>query len=249
MSEKGLITAQELSELLNLSVETIWRYTREDRIPHIEVGSRQYRYVADDVLAALKKDSGYGVQEEPLDCFSLQKLTYEDYAKLPPETGYTTQLIDGCIIKDPSPTYQHQRVSRRLQTILIAYFEKKDPHGEVFDAPLDLYINKHTVVQPDLFYLPGKRPARSNPVDSLPELIVEILSPTSTQIDRVKKLNNYQQAGIPHYWIVDPINGLLECYELREGYYASIVRYSEGMFSHPSFPGLSFNINALFAHP
>src|SRR5690554_3698439 len=106
MAPKKLITAQELAMILDLSVDTIWRYTREKRIPHIQVGPRQYRYVEADVLAALNERSGsYQVQEEEASYLATKKLTYEDYAKLPNEAGYTIQLIDGCIIRDPSPTF------------------------------------------------------------------------------------------------------------------------------------------------
>ncbi len=54
-SESKLITAQEVAELFSLSVDTVWRYTRENRIPFIEVGNRQYRYCKDDVLRALSE--------------------------------------------------------------------------------------------------------------------------------------------------------------------------------------------------
>ncbi|HCX70266.1 MAG TPA: DNA-binding protein, partial [Firmicutes bacterium] len=126
------------------------------------------------------------------------KMTHEDFAKLPAETGYILQLIDGMLIREPTPTYRHQRVSRRLQQILIAYFDKIDPQGEVFNAPLDVYLNDYTVVQPDLFFLPGTQPAQNDPVDSLPSLVVEILSPSTARTDRIKKLNSYQKAGVAH---------------------------------------------------
>ena len=48
--EKELITAQALAKALDLSVETIWRYTRENKIPYIELGKRQYRYKLDEVI-------------------------------------------------------------------------------------------------------------------------------------------------------------------------------------------------------
>ena len=110
-------------------------------------------------------------------------------------------------------------------------------------------LEVHTVVQPDLMYLPGNRPARNNPVDSVPELIVEVLSPSSGRKDQVLKLNHYQSSGIPHYWILDPEDGFIEAYELRDGLYVSMVRACEGTFYHPSFPGLSFNIDELFSKP
>ena len=243
MGNKDLLTAHELAKILGLSVETVWRYTREKRIPYLEVGTKQYRYRENDVLNALNNQ--VTVQEEQAPYL----LTHEDYAKLPPETGYTLELIDGLLIREPSPTVHHQRVARRLQQLLIHYFENVDPAGEVFSAPLDLYLDEYTVVQPDLLYFPGTRPARRTPVDSLPELVVEILSPATRQTDRVRKLNSYQKAEIPHYWIVDPADSLIECYALQDGYYLSIARFSEGEFIHPGFPDLHFDLETIFAEP
>lgn len=243
MVNQGLLTAHELAKILGLSVETVWRYTREKRIPYLEVGTKQYRYRENDVLNALNNQAS--VQEEK----ATYLLTHEDYAKLPPETGYTIELIDGLLFREPSPTVHHQRVSRRLLQLLIRYFENVDPTGEVFSAPLDLYLDEYTVVQPDLLYLPSSRPAKQTPVDSLPELVVEILSPSSIQTDRIRKLNSYRKAGIPHYWIVDPLDCLMECYVLQDGYYLSIARFSEGEFNHPRFPDLHFDLEAIFTKP
>jgi Uma2 family endonuclease len=98
-------------------------------------------------------------------------------------------------------------------------------------------------------YFPGSRPARNDPVDSVPELIVEILSPSTSKKDRVLKLNHYQSSGVPHYWILDPEGCFIEAYELRDERYVSMVRSANGIFSHPSFPGLSFDIDELFSKP
>lgn len=249
-SDKKLITAQELADSLSLSVDTVWRYTREKRIPFVEIGNRQYRYNIQDALQALSggKHSPL-IREGSAPCGNTNKLTYEDYAKLPDESGYQYELIDGELLCDPTPGFHHQRVSRRLQRILEDYFNEADPKGEVFDAPLDLALNKHTVVQPDLLYFPGIRPAQNNPIDTLPALVVEVLSPSTGRKDRVTKLTHYQTAAILHYWILDPEDGIIEAYELREGLYVSILRAHEGAFRHPGFPGLSFKVELLFTKP
>lgn len=243
-----LITAQELAGILSLSVETIWRYTREKKIPYIEISKRQYRYNKRDVLKTLsEKAFSMQLKEAPPPYQGKRKLTYEDYARLPNEPGFRYEVIDGVLIREPSPSFQHQRVSRRLQRILEDYFNEIDPKGEVFDAPLDLNLTTYTVVQPDLFYLPGSRPAERNPIDVVPELVVEILSPSTSRKDRVLKLNYYQSAGIRHYWIVDPEDGFIEAYELHDEHYMSLVRAHTGMFAHSSFPGLSFDLETLFS--
>lgn len=248
MAPKRLVTAQELAEVLGLSVETIWRYTREKRIPYIEVGPRQYRYVEADVLGTLNgKRGSYQVQEERAGYVAEEKLSYEEYTRLPYVTGYTTELIDGTVTREPSPSVRHQRVSRRLMSILVTYFGEVDPHGEVFSAPLNVFLSEYTVVQPDLFYLPSSRPAVRTPVDALPELAIEITSPSTSKTDRIRKPASYLEAGIPHYWIVDPDNDFIQCHELRNGHYAIILAIDEGAFSHPSFPGLTFDVTELFA--
>lgn len=248
MSTKELLTAHELAALLGLSVETIWRYTREGKIPFLEIGSKQYRYQKQDVLDSLAKAGSY-VSEEQASYTSGQKFTYDDYALLPPEMGYSIQLIDGIFVREPSPRLHHQRVSIQLQILLLTYFQAIDPGSEVLDAPLDLYLNEHTVVQPDLLYFPSSRPARQTPILTIPELIVEILSSTSVRTDRVKKLNLYQKAQVPHYWIVDPEACIIECYELHDGRYFTVPCSLNDKFTHPSFPDLTFNIMALLTKP
>lgn len=246
LSEDKFVTAQDVADALSMSVETIWRYTREKRIPYVEIGHRQYRYPKQAVLAALTRNSK-SVCEEQTKYGAQRGFTYDDYAKLPEEPGFQYEVIAGVLIREPTPSYIHQRVSRRLQRVLEDYWAEKDPDGEVFAAPLDVWLSEGTIVQPDLFYLPSSRPPQHMPVDSLPELVVEILSPSTIRKDRVTKLSCYQVAEIPHYWIVDPNDGVIEAYELRDVHYVSMVRAFQGTFVHPSFPGLSFDIEVLFA--
>lgn len=247
MVEKKLLTAHELAEILDLSVDTIWRYTREGRIPKIEVGPRQYRYVQTDVLQALHKNDDSGlVQEEQATYLVPPKLNYADYAKIPNEPGYTLQLIDGLLIREPGPSLLHQRVSARLQFILTLYFREFDPEGEVLGAPLDIQLDEHTVVQPDLLYFPSSRPLTEAPIDVLPDLVVEIVSPSTAKTDRIRKFHSYMRAGVPHSWIVDPDDCSMQCYALVDGSYSKVATFDGGIFTHPAFPGLTFQMAELF---
>ncbi len=181
MTNKEPLTAFELAQVLGLSVETIWRHTREKRIPYTEIASGQYRYLAEDVLRVLNAGADSQVREGTSDYLVGRKLTYEDYAKIPNEPGYTLQLIDGLLFREPGPSLLHQRVSRRLLRLLEDYFAKIDPKGEVFYSPLDVLLDEYTVVQPDLLFLPGTRPVKKTPLEVLPELVVEIISPSSAK--------------------------------------------------------------------
>lgn len=152
-------------------------------------------------------------------------------------------------LKEPSANVPHQRVSRRLQRMLEDYFWVEDPKGEVFNAPLDLTLGKHTVVQPDLFYVASfqKELVQHTRVDGAPTLAVEILSPSSGRKDRLQKMRIYQNAGITHYWIVDPDNKTLECYYLSNGVYGVVAAgMDDEELEHPVFRGLRINLSALW---
>jgi len=244
---KELITAQALAGALDLSVETVWRYTRENKIPCIELGARQYRYKLDDVIKAL---SAAAVQEnaDQYEIKPANKLTYQDYLKIPDEPGYRFEILDGILIKEPSPNYIHQRVSRRLQRILEDYFWRVDPAGEIFDAPLDVTLLEFNVVQPDLFYISGEQNIlKDTRIDGSPALVVEVLSPSNGRKDRLQKMRVYQEAQVQHYWLVDPQEKTLECFAWRDGVYALVASGMEDhVVEHPNFAGLLIALKALW---
>ena len=244
---KELMTAQALAGALDLSVETVWRYTRENKIPCIELGARQYRYKLDDVIKAL---SAAAVQEnaDQYEIKPANKLTYQDYLKIPDEPGYRFEILDGILIKEPSPNYIHQRVSRRLQRILEDYFWRVDPAGEIFDAPLDVTLLEFNVVQPDLFYISGEQNIlKDTRIDGSPALVVEVLSPSNGRKDRLQKMRVYQEAQVQHYWLVDPQEKTLECFAWRDGVYALVASGMEDhVVEHPNFAGLLIALKALW---
>ncbi|MGE5558820.1 MAG: Uma2 family endonuclease [Bacillota bacterium] len=249
MSEnKDLITARALAKALNLSVETVWRYTREHKIPFMELGNTQYRYVLADVIRALtastanEKIADYKTE-------SKKSFTYQDYLKLPEEPGYRFEVLEGMLVKEPSPNVPHQRISRRLLRLLEDYFRKANPDGEVFYAPLDVTFHDITVVQPDILYISGeeRKIVKETRIDGPPTLVVEIMSPSSGRRDRLQKMRIYQKAQVQHYWLVNPDEKTLECFALRGGVYALVASgMDEDILEHPDFKGLSVPLKDLW---
>ncbi len=246
---KELITAQALAEALDLSVDTIWRYTRENKIPYIVIGNKNYRYNLTDVMRSLTSTK---VQENAANYTekeSNEKLTYQDYLLLPEDPGYRYEILDGILVKEPSPNVMHQRVSRRLQRILEDYFWELDPDGEIFNAPLDVTFHDISVVQPDLFYVSGEQKliVKENRIDGPPTLIVEVMSPSSSRKDRLQKLKIYQEVQVQHYWLVNPQEKTLECFSLQNGIYALLAAgMDEEVVEHPGFTGLSIALRDLW---
>ncbi len=246
--EKDLITAHELAKELDLAVDTIWRYTREKRIPFVELGGKQYRYRKADVINSLTESrvgeslANYGEREE-------QKMTYHEYCELPAEAGYRFEVLDGILVRDPSPNVAHQRVVFQLAKILDEYFLSVDGEGEVFLSPLDVTIGDYNVVQPDLLYISGKEKEiiKKERVDGPPTLAVEVISPYSGRKDRMKKMQIYQKAGVEHYWLVDPEEKILECFILQEGYYARVAGGMDAeVVEHPELAGLKIDLSKLW---
>src|SRR5258706_4356747 len=131
-------------------------------------------------------------------------LTVADLEAMP-DDGRRYELIGGAIVMTPAPGLEHQRVSFRLQRLLVDSW----PGIEVFDAPVDLDLPGGQCVQPDLVAVErGRTGSRL----SLPvSLVVEIVSPGSQTNDRVTKRATYAVAGIPAYWILEPERGVVTC--------------------------------------
>lgn len=248
---KKLLTAYEMADILDLSVETIWRYTRQEKIPVIKLGAKQYRYEKEAVLDALTVD-GNLVREERSVYSKQGEYTYEDYLKLPEEPGYRYEILEGYLVKDPSPSIQHQRVSRELEFELKKYFDEFDPKGEIFDAPLDVTLNDGNVVQPDIIYISSDNRdiMRKERIDGPCSLAIEIMSPSNHRKDRLRKMEIYRKVGIPHYWLLDPEENILEAYMLEgENYLLIFTGGPEDDFTHPEFPGLNLDLAKVFYRP
>jgi len=176
------------------------------------------------------------------------RLTYEDYCALP-DNGKRYEIIDGELYMSPSPVTRHQRISRRLGFILVAHVEKYEL-GEVFYAPMDVVLSPHDVVEPDILFVAKEHRSiiTEKFIDGAPDLLVEILSPSTRAIDRVAKLTLYAKACVRHYWILDPDANTLEAFVLdHENYRVEKVCQARDTFKPSLFPGLTVDCAVLFA--
>jgi Uma2 family endonuclease len=119
--------------------------------------------------------------------------------------------------------------------------------GEVFNAPIDLILTRHDVFQPDLVVVADPAQISARGIEGVPLLVVEILSPSTRTRDRTVKAQRYAALGIPHYWIADPDDQLLQCFRLDAGRYVSVVEVQGARsLSHPDFAGLSLTLAKLW---
>jgi Uma2 family endonuclease len=128
---------------------------------------------------------------------------YSDYARFP-DDGNRYEVIDGEVLVTPAPSTDHQHIALNLASALRAYVER-EPIGVVL-PDVDLLFVTGQFLRPDLVVVPNSSRAgiTRRGVEMPPALVVEILSPTSSSIDRVKKPRRYGDFGVPEYWVVDP---------------------------------------------
>ena len=144
------------------------------------------------------------------------KLTYQDYANLDGDERY--ELLDGELILVASPNRDHQSVSVRLLTRMFSFVEESDL-GWVYSAPFDVLFTDTDVAQPDILFISREREhilTHAN-VQGAPDLIVEILSPSSSTRDWRAKRELYASHGVREYWIVDPTNRIVSILLLQDG--------------------------------
>lgn len=153
-------------------------------------------------------------------------LTYKDYAALPAD-GKRYELHEGELSMTPAPGSRHQQISANL-FMLLRQHVRNSRLGEVLYAPLDCILSDITIVQPDIVYLETARLSAISErgIEGPPTLVVEILSPSTTQIDRSTKRQIYARYGVPFYWIVetDPVG--IEVHALSGNAYQLILRAS-----------------------
>jgi Uma2 family endonuclease len=175
-------------------------------------------------------------------------LTYDDYALLPQDRN-RYEILEGELYMTPSPTPLHQYALIQLAWILMSHVNP-GKLGQIFVAPLDVLLSEFNVLQPDILLLHrSKIPApRAKNLQVVPDLVVEILSPTSIEQDRIHKKRIYARHGVSHYWIVDPEARAFEAYELAGADYRLAGPFSGDATATSSlFPGLTIPLASLWS--
>lgn len=158
--------------------------------------------------------------------------TYEDYKSLTAWNDQRHELIEGELYLAPAPTTKHQSVAQNLEFLLMRYVREHN-RGRILHAPVDVVLGKgsdRSVVQPDILFVSHKRKSivEEAEVAGAPDLIVEVLSPSTADRDLGVKRTLYARSGVREYWIVDPEREQIEVHVLGEDGYGEPARYTLG---------------------
>ncbi len=189
-------------------------------------------------LPAVKKGNGF---------------TYGNYVTWPDDERW--ELIDGYAYNmSPAPSTRHQRISRKLERQIDNFLV--DGSYEIFDAPFDVRLpeeeehdeNIFTVVQPDLVVICDEKKIDEKGCRGAPDLIIEILSPSTNAKDTKIKLALYERHGVKEYWIVHPIDNIIWVFKLGKNklYGRPNVYTEEDKITSPILEGLEIDLELVF---
>ncbi len=139
-----------------------------------------------------------------------QRMTADEFLRLPlDDRAWTRELIDGEVVVN-APSKLHQYVLQDLLYALETWVRAEPGRGRPV-LPLDILIDERNVYEPDMmWYADGGVPPRDTaPVSPLPDIAVEVRSPSTWRIDRKVKKPRYEQQGLPELWLIDTV---AECF-------------------------------------
>jgi Uma2 family endonuclease len=174
------------------------------------------------------------------------KYTHADLLVMP-DDGKRREILGGELIVSPSPRSWHQLIVTNLLLAFGRYLDRH-PVGRIIASPLDVIFGELDILEPDLiFVLNEHRDIVQDWIRGVPDLVIEVLSPTSVWMDRGPKLKAYARFGVPEYWIVDPDARAIEVYRQSDGGYELASLFGEGNFlASPLLPEFSLPVTPVF---
>jgi len=180
-----------------------------------------------------------------------ENFTYADYKAWELKPGERFELISGIAYAMSAPNVSHQRLKMRLSGEFYAFLNGKK--CEVFAAPFDVRLfyeeddSDDTVVQPDVIVVCDPKKLGEEGCRGVPDLVVEILSPSNMAIEMERKLLLYREAGVREYWIVDPKDKHISIYTLKNGEYALQIYSIKDIARSSVVQGLEIPLSTIFA--
>jgi Uma2 family endonuclease len=181
-----------------------------------------------------------------------KKITWQEFRQMEFDDSDDAwyELINGELVRKQSPTIRHQRISRKIETLLNVYATQSGS-GEMFHAPLDVVLDDNNTYHPDILYIKNERKFiidnKEEVIIGAPDLVIEILSKSTAGDDRGAKKDNYEKYGVREYWLVDPKNNSVEVYTLENQRYKMVSYVVEsGIAKSTILEGFELEIEPVF---
>lgn len=170
-------------------------------------------------MSTLERNSALSELDKPLGYEFLNSL---------PDDSQRHEIILGEHFVTPARSTAHQAVLRDLLFFFYTQIHLTK-RGTVFFAPVDVELTEHDIVEPDLVVILKQNEQIIAPsrILGIPDLIVEVLSPSNANHDLDRKRSLYERVGVPEYWIVDPAQRAVTQLVLKNGRYEEVAHEDE----------------------
>ncbi|MGI6454288.1 MAG: Uma2 family endonuclease [bacterium] len=176
-----------------------------------------------------------------------RKYTYQDYLQW--DDGERWELIDGVPYNmSPAPTFEHQLIVHNLSRVIGNALQGKKCITGI--TPTDVYLSEHDLVQPDVFVVCDENKIHRDIIRGAPDLIFEVLSPSSMRKDRREKKRLYERFGVREYIMVEPQGKIIERYKRGEDHLfdRGEIFAEEEEFELFSLPGIKIRVPDVFTN-
>jgi Uma2 family endonuclease len=185
----------------------------------------------------------------PVEAFP-PRVTYADLEQWP-EDGRRYEIYDGEVFVVPAPLPVHQVVALNVADLLKDYQQRHG--GLVLTSPIDIVFSQHDVLEPDVVFFESRRRHLIDleaVIRVPPDLVVEVLSPSTRATDRGKKMQMFARYGVREYWLVDPDARTVEVHWLNGDRYALAQSAADADWVRSTIlPDLTFQAEAIFPDP
>jgi Uma2 family endonuclease len=173
-------------------------------------------------------------------------LTYEEWLKLPEAEGIE-EVVNGEIRKMPPNKILHADTVENLADLLKASADRNTIQVRVSTFGLVIRRDPLTTRVPDIaVFVRSQVVEQDGYIHSAPELVVEVLSPANTRMERTEKLRDYENLGVPEVWVVSPEAQTVEVLSLKDGRLSTTALLREGELRPLHLPGVSVDIAAIW---
>ena len=202
--------------------------TISDPVKSLQESRRQYHYTVPEEEPLYLRDGAPAYVTGLPEGKKQGEYTIEDRNALPED--HPSELIDGVIYNMASPALRHQSISGAIYRQLWNYVDSQGGDCIPFIAPTDVRLDRdeRTMVVPDVFVIcqpDDDRMDNDKYINGAPDLIIEVLSPSTRRKDMFTKLHKYEEAGVREYWIVDPNKEKVIVYIFGEESDVSLYRF------------------------
>ena len=178
---------------------------------------------------------------------AITRVTFEEFRQFPSD-GKRYELVRGEVHVTPAPATRHQAIVQNLSGNLWPLVIK-NRLGEVWTAPLDVRLSEDTAFEPDLIFISNARAGiiQEDWIAGAPDLVVEVLSPSTAGYDRATKLPVYAESGVSEFWLIDSRAKTVEVLKLQgKKYFVDATLAGDQILTSDLFPGWQLPLRDLF---